>query len=74
MLKLQKKFCKGGIQNGVCQNCGNRFELDQIEKIKGGCNPVPITEENKTDDGEYIVISKDFLEQNKELFSNWKKQ
>lgn len=56
----------------VCQNCGNRFEIDQVEKVKGGCNPVPILEVNKADDGANIVISKDFLAQNKELFSNWK--
>ena len=40
----------------VCQNCGNQFKLDQIEKIKGGCNSVPIMKENKTDDSENIVI------------------
>lgn len=57
----------------VCQNCGNRFKADQVELIKGGCNPVPILEENKADDGTDITISKDFLAQNKELFSNWKR-
>ena len=65
------------VQEGdemVCQNCGNRFQLDNIEIIKGGCNPVPIMEENKTDDGTNIVISKDLLEANKDLFANWSKQ
>jgi hypothetical protein len=57
----------------VCQNCGNRFKASQVEKIKGGCNPVPIMKDNKTEDGTNITISKDFLVQNKELFSNWKK-
>jgi len=57
----------------VCQNCGNRFQLDQIEKIRGGCNPVPILEENKTEDEENIVISQTFLEENKGLFRNWRK-
>jgi uncharacterized membrane protein len=57
----------------VCQNCGNRFKTSQVEKIKGGCNPVPILEDNKTDDGTTITISKDFLEQNKSYFENWKK-
>lgn len=56
----------------VCQNCGNRFQADQVEIVKGGCNPVPIMKENKTDDGTNITISKDFLEQNKDLFANWK--
>lgn len=64
------------VQQGdelVCQNCGNRFKTSQVEKIKGGCNPVPIMKENKTDDGTSITISKDFLVQNKDLFGNWKK-
>lgn len=57
----------------VCQNCGNRFRLDQVEKIKGGCNPVPILEENKTDDGTNIVIAEAFMEENKDLFIKWRK-
>ncbi|MFZ5987782.1 MAG: Fe-S-containing protein [Bacillota bacterium] len=66
------------VQDGnevVCQNCGNRFKNDKIEVVKGGCNPVPIFKENKVDDGENIIIKKEFLEQDeyKTLFSNWKK-
>lgn len=57
----------------VCQNCGNRFKIDQVEKEKNGCNPVPILDQNKTDDGTIISISKDFLTQNKDLFGNWRK-
>ncbi|MDP4180781.1 MAG: DUF2318 domain-containing protein [Bacillota bacterium] len=58
----------------VCQNCGNRFKMDMIEQQRGGCNPVPIMKENKTEDGSKIVISKDFIEENKGLFAdNWKK-
>ncbi len=57
----------------VCQNCGNRFSMDMIEQQRGGCNPIPIYTENKTDDGTNIIISKDFIEQNKDLFTdNWK--
>ncbi len=57
----------------VCQNCGNQFSMDMIELQRGGCNPVPIYKENKTDDGTNIVISKEFIAQNKELFTNnWK--
>lgn len=56
----------------VCQNCGNRFEPDQMEKEKGGCNPVPIFDGNKTDDGQNIVISKEFLQQAAVIFENWK--
>lgn len=58
----------------VCQNCKSRFKIDQVEKIKGGCNPVPILKANKTEDDSFIIISKDFLAKNKVLFSNWKKQ
>ncbi|EMS73303.1 DUF2318 domain-containing protein [Ruminiclostridium cellobioparum] len=57
----------------VCQNCGNRFSMDMVEQQRGGCNPIPILKEDKTDDGANITISKDFIEQNKELFTdNWK--
>jgi len=64
------------VQEGnylVCQNCGNRFSTDDVEVTRGGCNPVPITSENKTVDGGNIIISKEFLAQAKEIFSNWKK-
>lgn len=57
----------------VCQNCGNRFAISQVEKQKNGCNPVPILEEKKTDSGSTITISQSYMEQNKALFGNWKK-
>lgn len=57
----------------VCQNCGNRFKISAVEKQKNGCNPVPILDENKTDNGTTITIPQSYLNQNKELFSNWKK-
>lgn len=56
----------------VCQNCGNRFNIDQIEKIKGGCNPVPVLEADKTDNGETITISSTYLDSQKSYFENWK--
>ncbi|MDR1537967.1 MAG: DUF2318 domain-containing protein [Clostridiales bacterium] len=56
----------------VCQNCGNSFTMDQVEVISGGCNPVPIMPENKTEDGEIITISKGYLTLAKNIFSNWK--
>lgn len=56
----------------VCQNCGNKFKISQVEKEKNGCNPVPILDANKKDDGTTITISASFLEQNKGLFANWK--
>lgn len=56
----------------VCQNCGNRFDPDQVEKEKGGCNPVPIFDADKTDDGQNITISKEYLQQAKVIFENWR--
>lgn len=64
------------VQEGselVCQNCGNRFALEQVEKIKGGCNPVPITEEYKEEDDSNITVSKDFLAGNANYFEKWEK-
>lgn len=56
-----------------CQNCGNLFSLDMIEQERGGCNPVPITEDEKTVNDTQIVIPAKYLEENKDIFSNWKK-
>lgn len=56
----------------VCQNCGNRFPMDEVEVTKGGCNPVPIPEELKIVTAESITIPYDLLQQAKELFSKWK--
>jgi hypothetical protein len=36
--------------------------LDQIEKIKGGCNPIPLLGADKADLGGSIGISKVYLE------------
>lgn len=64
------------IQQGnvlVCQNCGNRFNMAEVELTKGGCNPVPITSEEKAVTDNRITISQEYLKQSKELFANWKK-
>jgi Predicted membrane protein len=61
-------------ENGklVCQNCGNTFGMDDVAVTRGGCNPVPITDEYKTVDKNNITISKDTLIQATEIFANWK--
>jgi uncharacterized membrane protein len=74
------QFCYGSgrayyKQSGnffVCQNCGNRFRTRDIELIRGGCNPVPITPQYKTVDDNGITIAKDFLIRAKGIFVNWK--
>ncbi|MGN0843590.1 MAG: Fe-S-containing protein [Kiritimatiellia bacterium] len=63
------------VQSGrdlVCQNCGNRFSMDQIEKEVGGCNPWPILASDKTETDDQISISCDFLAEAQVLFANWK--
>ena len=63
------------VQEGnqlVCQNCGNRFDISQIEVIKGGCNPVPILKTDKTENSKTITIPSSFLQKNTSLFGKWK--
>lgn len=55
----------------ICQNCQNRFSINQIELIKGGCNPVPILAEDKTETSNDIFVLEDYLSSQKKLFSNW---
>ena len=56
----------------VCQNCGNKFTPDQVEVTKGGCNPVPIyDEETKVENGK-ITVPIEFLRQAIVVFRDWK--
>jgi uncharacterized membrane protein len=57
----------------VCQNCGNRFRMSQVEVRSGGCNPVPIFPQNKTVTAQTITVSKDFLKEAKAIFARWKR-
>ncbi|MDR2618329.1 MAG: DUF2318 domain-containing protein [Treponema sp.] len=57
----------------VCQNCGNRFRMSQVEVRSGGCNPVPISKDNKTVTDTTITISKEFLARAKDIFARWKR-
>jgi uncharacterized membrane protein len=56
----------------VCQNCGNRFRMSQVETVSGGCNPWPIFAGDKTVTDESITISYDFLLESKDIFAQWK--
>jgi uncharacterized membrane protein len=56
----------------TCQNCGNQFGSDDVEVTKGGCNPVPITEEYKTANEDTITIPREFLEEAQVIFEKWK--
>jgi hypothetical protein len=58
----------------VCQNCGNRFKASQVEIIKGGCNPIPITAELKKETTDTITIGKWLFAEAKPFFLKWKKR
>lgn len=63
------------VQEGdvlVCQNCGNRFSMDEVEVTRGGCNPVPIFEDQKEVTEETVIIPKEFLQEAEVIFENWK--
>jgi len=57
----------------VCGNCGNRFKVDQIEKQKNGCNPIPISLPYKTEKNGVITIGNEILEAAKPVFAKWKR-
>jgi hypothetical protein len=64
------------VQEGdvlVCQNCGNRYSADKVGIEKGGCNPVPIMTDDRSENDETITINGDFIAQYKDYFSKWKK-
>lgn len=56
----------------VCQNCGNRFTGDAVGVKDGGCNPVPITESNRSEKDGIITISGELLSEASVIFANWK--
>jgi hypothetical protein len=57
----------------VCQNCGNRFAVDDVAVEQGGCNPVPITEDLREVSGEEIVIPAALIAQAEEFFLKWRR-
>jgi len=63
------------VQEGdrlVCQNCGNTFGMDDVEVTKGGCNPVPIYDDQIKINSDTIIIPKEFLKEAEIIFQNWK--
>jgi uncharacterized membrane protein len=65
------------VQTGallVCQNCGNRYRMSQIERQAGGCNPVPIFAANKMVTAETITISQEYPKQAKGIFTKWRRE
>lgn len=63
------------VQEGdvlICQNCGNSFRMDDVELVRGGCNPVPISMEMKEVTDTTITIPKDVFIETENIFANWK--
>ena len=63
------------VQEGdelVCQNCGNRFPINEVGVTRNGCNPVPILENERTMDDSSITIPDSFLKKYVAIFENWK--
>jgi len=62
------------VQEGtvlICQNCGRRYRMSQIERQARGCNPEPIFPANKTVTDTAIIISREYLRQAKAMFESW---
>ena len=53
----------------ICQNCGNAFDIDELEITRNGCNPAPIDKLSKTEDDEYITIPKETFLANMSLYN-----
>jgi uncharacterized membrane protein len=54
--------------NFECQNCGNLFETNRIGLERGGCNPIPITNDDRKEEENKIIIGKSFIAEYKENF------
>jgi uncharacterized membrane protein len=65
------------VQQGmllVCQNCGNRYRMSQVERQAGGCNPVPIFPAYKTITDSTIIIPQEYLKQARGIFATWRQR
>jgi len=64
------------VQEGtvlICQNCGRRYRMSQVERNAGGCNPEPIFPANKAVSDSTITISIEYLKRAKTAFESRKK-
>ncbi len=53
----------------ACSACGQAFKLSVLEQQRGGCNPIPVGEKNRSLNASGdIVIGYDFLKQVKNYF------
>jgi uncharacterized membrane protein len=67
-----KGFYKQDGDALVCQNCGNRFKMSDVEVESGGCNPVPLWDDWTTETDETITVPLELLREATVIFANWK--
>lgn len=46
----------------VCNTCGNKYPLEKISTEKGGCNPVPISQDLSVVGGKLIIEKSDLMQ------------
>ncbi|NLZ80696.1 MAG: DUF2318 domain-containing protein [Clostridiales bacterium] len=56
-----------------CKNCGNVYDVDKVGTERGGCSPIPIMADEKTETDSEIIIPADLIEENADMFKNWKR-
>lgn len=65
-----KAYFKQVGTNFICQNCNNSFKTDDIGKESGGCNPIPITNDDRIDGENTITLTRQFVESYKANFES----
>lgn len=56
-----------------CKNCGNVYDIDKVGTERGGCSPISIMADEKTETETEIIIPAELIEENAVRFENWKK-
>ena len=56
----------------ICQQCQMRFPIDSISITPGGCQPIPISDEEITVTGKFIRLPYQVLSDNTLWFIEWK--
>ena len=56
---LEKEGYRQEGDEMICNNCEQRFPSELINKVRGGCNPSPLT--RTIEDGEVVIRTDDIL-------------
>jgi uncharacterized membrane protein len=49
----------------ICQQCGTVFAIDNVGSVSGECYPIPIPDESKSVDSQYITVPYQYLQETK---------